>query len=275
MINEPIHNKIIEKLNYFISINKIPNIIFHGQPGTGKKTIVNNFINTIYDNDSEKIKSYVMYVNSGFDKGIKFIRENLKYFAKTNINVSNGNVFKTIVLLNADKLTLDAQSALRRCIEQFSHTTRFFIIVEDKDKLLKPIISRFCDIYIPETKYGNLYSYNNKKHFNNKKYKSLRFNTLKRIMISIQNNILINKSINDIPNISLKLYEKGYSGLDILFLLETNNNSFIHVSDKKKSELLLYFNKVCKEFRNEKLIISFLINFIFYDIDFYFPMNTN
>ena len=48
-------------------------------------------------------------------------------------------MFKSIILLNADKLTIDAQSALRRCIEVFNHTTRFFIIVEDRYKLLKPI----------------------------------------------------------------------------------------------------------------------------------------
>ena len=53
-----------------------------------------------------------------------------------------------MLLLNADKLTIDAQSALRRCIELYSCSTRFFIVVEDKYKLLKPILSRFCDIYI-------------------------------------------------------------------------------------------------------------------------------
>ena len=57
-----------------------------------------------------------------------------------------GIFFKSIVLFNADKLTIDAQSALRRCIEQFSHTTRFFIVVEEQSKLLKPIVSRFCNI---------------------------------------------------------------------------------------------------------------------------------
>ena len=56
---------------------------------------------------------------------------------------------KSIILFNAGNLTTDAQSALRRCIEQFSHTTRFFIIVENTDLLLKPILSRFCNIYIP------------------------------------------------------------------------------------------------------------------------------
>jgi dihydroorotase len=48
------------------------------------------------------------------------------------------------------ELTIDAQSALRRCIELFSHNTRFFIVVENKDKLLNPILSRFCDIFVPE-----------------------------------------------------------------------------------------------------------------------------
>ena len=34
--------------------------------------------------------------------------------------------------------------------ELFSHTTRFFIIVENKYSLLKPILSRFCEIYVPQ-----------------------------------------------------------------------------------------------------------------------------
>ena len=91
-----------------------------------------------------------MYVNCSHGKGIKFIREELKCFAKTNIQFNNKIMFKIIVLLNADNLTVDAQSALRRCIELFSSNTRFFIIVENKNRLLNPILSRFCEIYIPE-----------------------------------------------------------------------------------------------------------------------------
>ena len=127
-----IHQNIKEKLNYFHEIHKIPNILFHGPTGSGKRSIVNEFIHKIYDNDREKIKSFVMYVNCSHGKGIKFIREELKFFAKTHINSNGGNNFKSIILLNADKLTMDAQSALRRCIELFSHNTRFFIVAEDK-----------------------------------------------------------------------------------------------------------------------------------------------
>jgi replication factor C small subunit len=160
-----IHENIVEKLKYFHKVQKIPNIIFHGQSGCGKKTLLSDFIKLIYDNDKEKIKKYVLYTNCAHGgKGIKFIREELKFFAKMHINSNCGNVFKSIVLLNADKLTIDAQSALRRCIELFTHSTRFFIIVEDKYKLLKPILSRFCEIYVSSPilkgKEINLYKYN-------------------------------------------------------------------------------------------------------------------
>ena len=158
------HPEIKDKLNFFLETGKIPNIIFHGSSGSGKRTIVNNFISDIYQHNKELIKNYVMYVNCAHGKGIKFVRDELKFFAKTHINSNGGDIFKSIVLLNADKLTIDAQSALRRCIELFSRSTRFFIIVEDKYKLLKPILSRFCEIYVPEPIINNcvtnLHTYN-------------------------------------------------------------------------------------------------------------------
>jgi len=135
-----IHGDIRQKLQYFIAQKKIPNIIFHGVSGCGKNTLAWNFIRRIYGNDKVAMKDYVMHVNCAHGKGIRFIREDLKFFAKTNVDLKDGEIFKSVILLNADKLTTDAQSALRRCIELFNHSTRFFIVVEDKYKLLRP----FC-----------------------------------------------------------------------------------------------------------------------------------
>jgi len=258
-----IHQNIKEKLDYFHEIHKIPNIIFHGPSGSGKRSIVNEFIHKIYDNDRDRIKSFVMYVNCSHGKGIKFIREELKFFAKTHINCNGGNNFKSIILLNADKLTMDAQSALRRCIELFSHNTRFFIVAEDKYSLMKPIISRFCEIYVPEpvvnSQTVNLYKYNLNEVFNMKDIKSQKYYALSKELIKINNKI----TIHDLMILCTRFYEKGYSGLDILTLLE--NPKFLEnlISIEKRYELLVCFNRVRREFRSEKLLILFILNFIF------------
>jgi len=263
-----IHTSIHDKLEYFYKVHKIPNIIFHGPSGSGKRTIVNKFINTIYNFDKERIKTFVMYVNCAHGKGIKFIREELKFFAKTHINSNGGDIFKSIVLLNADKLTMDAQSALRRCIELFSHTTRFFIIVEDKYKLLKPILSRFCEIYVPEPTYNgstiNLYKHNLRETFKLDDVKTQRVEWLKK---ELDKSISKNLSDSKLMQISTKLYEKGYSGLDIINLLE-NHNHFKNLKNEKRYELLIAFNKVRKEFRNEKILIMFILNFLFLSLDY-------
>jgi DNA polymerase III delta prime subunit len=260
-----IHENIKAKLQYFHEIHKVPNIIFHGPPGSGKKTIVFEFINMLYINNKDKIKDYLNIVNCSHMKGIKFIREELKFFAKTNINSNDGDIFKSIVLLNADKLTIDAQSALRRCIELFSQNTRFFIVVEDKYKLLKPIISRFCEIYIGEPKYNNksinnLHKYNINKIIKLSDCKNKRMEWLKK---EIQKKLNI-KEHSKLMLLTTKLYEKGYSGLDLIYLLETNEN-FNGITQIQKYNFLILFNSVKKEIRNEKLLILFFLNFIILD----------
>jgi DNA polymerase III delta prime subunit len=263
-----IHQSIKNKLNYFHEMHKIPNILFHGPTGSGKRTIVNEFIHKIYNNNREIIKSFVMYVNCSHGKGIKFIREELKFFAKTHINCNGGNTFKSVVLLNADKLTLDAQSALRRCIELFSHNTRFFIIAEDKYNLMKPILSRFCEIYIPEPviddKIINLYQYNLNKIFKLTDVKQHKLEWLKKELTKSVNK---KTSLEDLMLLCTKLYEKAYSALDIINLLE--NTKFLDsiLTTEKRYELLLCFNRVRKEFRNEKLLILFILNFTFLDLE--------
>ena len=259
-----IHQNIKEKLDFFYTSHKIPNLLFHGTTGSGKRTIVSEFIHKIYDNDREKIKSFVMYVNCSQGKGIKFIRDELKFFAKTHINSNGGNTFKSIVLLNADKLTMDAQSALRRCIELFSHNTRFFIIAEDKYNLMKPILSRFCEIYVPEPVVNgniiNLYQYNLNNVFNMKEIKTNRLDLLKKELLK---NVTKKITMENLMLLCTKLYERGYSGLDIINLLE--NHKFLEstITIEKRYELLISFNRIRKEFRNEKILILFILNFLF------------
>lgn len=260
-----IHESIKSKLDFFHSINKIPNLLFHGTTGSGKRTLVNEFISNIYANDKEKIKTFVMHVNCSHGKGIKFIRDELKFFAKTHINCNGGNTFKSIVLLNADKLTIDAQSALRRCIELFSHNTRFFIIAEDKYNLMKPILSRFCEIYVPEPIIANghlcnLYKHNINNVFKLKAHKLNRLDWLKKELTRSIHPLLTSV---ELMAFCTKLYEKGYSGLDLIHLLENHKFMDATISIERRYELLISFNRVRKEFRNEKLLMLFILNFVF------------
>jgi GTPase SAR1 family protein len=263
-----IHEDILNKLYYFKQIQKIPNIIFHGPSGSGKRTIVKTFIDDIYEKNKDKIKSFVIYVNCAHGKGIKFIRDELKFFAKTHINSNGGNIFKSIVLLNADKLTMDAQSALRRCIEVFSHNTRFFLVVENKYNLLKPILSRFCEIYVPEPilngKQINLYKYNIDSLFNMNDINLKRDEWLKKELMKFENK---KPKIVDLVELSNKMYEKAYSGLDIIHFLQNSKNMVNKFSEEKKYELLVQFNKIKKEFRNEKILILFILHFMFVSLN--------
>ena len=257
-----IHKDIKKKLNYFIQTRKIPHIIFHGESGTGKRTILQDFISDIYYHDKELINLYVIYIDCGHGKGIKFIREELKFFARANIHNSQ-KLFKSIVLLNADKLTIDAQSALRRCIELFSNTTRFFIVVENKYKLLKPILSRFSEIYVSPpiilNEEVNLHNYLVNKTFDFNKIEYQRSISIKTLLKDITDKTT---SIELIDRVN-KLYNKGYSGIDLLNFLKNN------IKDtNKRNRLFIIFNKVRKDIKNEKLAMFFLLNFTYLRNDY-------
>jgi len=283
---------------------------------------VYNFLLNIYGQDKSKMKSNIMFVNCAHGKGIKFIREELKFFAKSNIQFNCGVMFKSIVLLNADFLTIDAQSALRRCIELFSFNTRFFIIVENKNKLLNPILSRFCDIYIPETMTPKRTIVNLHQHCIHEKY---LFDNLKidrdNIFGSkiaalnekhIKNSIITHK---DLVLLATDLYNSGFSCLDLIhwFAVETKvetKESFtplkiyngtplakqsvpleiqgqqlpinelsaiargtplsnLHrcnhctMSDMDKSAIIIVFHKIKSEYRCEKLLMLYILDFAF------------
>lgn len=256
-----IHDDIKEKLDFFLNSKKIPNIIFHGPHGSGKKTLVFDFVQKIYNNDNYIIKSYVKDINCAHGKGIKFVREELKFFAKTHINLKGSGHFKTILLMNADKLTIDAQSALRRCIELFSHTTKFFIVVENRYNLLRPILSRFCEIFVPlplvDNKNVNLYSHTCQIYFKDINLYSTRTKWLNKYL----KNLSVS-SYKELCNISQILYEKGYSGIDVVKYYENNAEESV-----KKYMFLLAFSKVKSEFRSEKLLILFMLNFMFFRSD--------
>ena len=245
--------EIEKKLDQFIINNRIPHIIFHGTRSVDKKAIINKFVQKIYNYNKEQIKENILSTDCSYGKGIKFIREDLKFFAKANISSSNTNLFKSIILYNADSLTVDAQSALRRCIETFSNTTRFFLIVENKYKLLNPILSRFCEIYVPEQiDNGRIITNNNCYDLD------IYVEEINNKMTILNQNTDIGH--NDLLNLSTHFYENGVNCLHFIEWLKKQTP--INMSDI--SDICLYFDKVKSDFRNESLLFLHILNYYYF-----------
>ena len=240
----------MEKLDYYVEHKQIPNLLFHGPSGSGKKTILQAFLKRLYP-DKDTLEQQVMYVNCAYGKGIKFIRDEVKYFSKMNTH----SLFKSVVLLNAEKLTPDAQFALRRCIEQFSYNTRFFMVTIDKYKLIRPILSRFSEIYI-----------NSPINLHEVGLKAFAFDDYEAMQRASFEEIMTRLTKENIQYIAHELYERGHSALDVEKWVNAQPDTM------EKYRWILYFHKIRSECRNEELLLYLMLHFYTYDLNLSFFM---
>lgn len=256
------HEVIYEQLLGFVQQNKVPNLLFYGPCKSGKKRLLKRLLADIYASHTDKMSTYLKIVNCAHTNGIQFVRDELKLFSKINLHHTE-NLFKSVVLLNADKLTIDSQSAIRRLIEVSNHSTRFFIVVEDKNKLLKPILSRFCDFYIslpfssppPSPSSSSSWLFDKIIDLTHKREKENT--TPQQLMI-------------EILDYADNLYQTGVSGLDLLGILEKTKEKEKYSLHNPLGYAYLCFvlHRLKIEIRNEK---HFLFTILFLLI-LYFQM---
>jgi len=132
---------VVERLKAYAKSEKMPHLLFAGPPGVGKTASAIALARELYKDDW--IYNFTE-LNASDDRGIDVVRDKIKNFAKVSPLGQFG--FKIIFLDEADALTTDAQSALRRTMEVFHKNCRFIISCNYPSKIIEPIQSR-CVIY--------------------------------------------------------------------------------------------------------------------------------
>lgn len=115
----------------------MPHLLFSGSAGVGKTTTALCIARQIL---GEYSKDYTLELNASDERGIGMVREKVKKFSRY---AGMADVpFKIIILDEADEMTSDAQTALRRIIEDTARYCRFILIANNISKIIDPIQSR-------------------------------------------------------------------------------------------------------------------------------------
>lgn len=123
-------------------------MLFYGPPGTGKTSTILALAKELYG--PEMFKTRVLELNASDERGISIVREKVKDFARMQLSNPPPDYkdrypcppYKIIILDEADSMTQDAQSALRRTMETYSKITRFCLICNYVTRIIDPLASR-------------------------------------------------------------------------------------------------------------------------------------
>ena len=134
------HEDVVSRLESYVAEDDLPNLLFAGPAGTGKTTAATAIARELYGDDWQ---DNFLELNASDERGIDVVRDRIKNFARASFG---GYDYRVIFLDEADALTSDAQSALRRTMEQFSNNVRFVLSCNYSSQIIDPIQSR-CAVF--------------------------------------------------------------------------------------------------------------------------------
>jgi replication factor C subunit 2/4 len=208
-----------QKIDKILETKTIPNMIITGEPGTGKTSTIICLAKHIFKN--ENFNDNVLELNASDDRGLSIINNTILPFCKKK---TKDNIFKLVILDEADSITNKAQNLLSNIIAEYRKNTRFVFICNDCSQITESIQSR-CMI-IKYSKISKEDLYNKIKsicEIENMNYTNEAINKL--IFLS---DFDIRQSINNLECVN-------YSGLDF------NEDNVYKIIDKPKQ---LYIDSI-------------------------------
>lgn len=127
-------------LSSAINTANLPHLLFYGPPGTGKTTTALALGRQLYG--AQHFNECVLELNASDDRGIGVVRGKVKSFASQSAPTGASVRFRLLILDEADAMTEDAQSALRRTMEAHSRSTRFIFCCNYVSRIIDAIASR-------------------------------------------------------------------------------------------------------------------------------------
>lgn len=124
------------------NISEMPHLMFSGSAGVGKTTTAICLAREIL---GDSWREYTLELNASDERGINMVRDRVKKFARFS-GLDTKIPFKLVILDEADEMTSDAQTALRRIIEDTAGHCRFIMIANNISKIIEPLQSR-CAVF--------------------------------------------------------------------------------------------------------------------------------
>lgn len=134
-------DEVVSRLQSFVDKKSLPHLLFAGPAGTGKTSAALCIARELF---GAGWRQNLLELNASDERGIDTIRTKVKDYARTR---PIGDVpYKLILLDESDALTHDAQHALRRTMEMYTHTARFILDCNYSSRIIEPIQSR-CAVF--------------------------------------------------------------------------------------------------------------------------------
>jgi len=131
---------IISRLKSLVDSGTLPHCLFAGPAGVGKTSCALALARELF---GQSWHANFLELNASDERGIDTIRDKVKEFART---APLRGDFKLIYLDEADALTRDAQTALRRVMEDYADSCRFILACNWVSRIIVPIQSR-CAVF--------------------------------------------------------------------------------------------------------------------------------